>query len=79
MKESTTTGKSSDRNQGEGDKESARRYNEQQRAFVNSDEGQRAIEDAGEVAPEEEAALERAEEAGKSRAKGEDPAVTRRS
>ena len=66
------------KNQGEGDKESARRYNEMQKQFVNSSEGREAIEHAGEVDEDEQATLEQAERAGKSRSKGEDPAVTRR-
>lgn len=65
------------RNQGEGDKASAKRYNEAQRQFVQSDRGQQAIDDAGELSPEEARDGERAEAAGRARAKAEDPAVTR--
>lgn len=65
------------RNQGEGDKASAKRYNEEQQAFVHSERGQDAIDDAGDVSPEEETEGERAEAAGRARSKGEDPAVTR--
>lgn len=65
------------RNQGEGDKASAKRYNEEQKAFVHSKRGQQAIDEAGEVEPGEAAEGERAEAAGRARSKGEDPAVTR--
>lgn len=64
-------------NQGEGDKASAKRYNESQRQFVQSERGQQAIDDAGELSPEEARDGERAEAAGRARAKEEDPAVTR--
>lgn len=67
-----------DQNQGEGDKRSARRYNEAQQAFVHSSRGQDAIEDAGDVSLAEAREGERAEAAGRARAKGEDPAVTQR-
>ena len=63
------------KNQGEGDTESARRYNESQQDFVNSARGRAAIDDAGEVDPDE---FEDAEQAGLARAKEEDPAVLRR-
>lgn len=65
-------------NQGEGDKASAKRYNEAQQAFVKSPRGQDAIDQAGDLSPAEERDGERAESAGRSRAKAEDPAVTRR-
>lgn len=66
-------------NQGEGDKASARRFNEAEQAFVQSEQGRQAIDQAG----QEDEATQRedraAEEAGRARAKGEDPAVTRKS
>lgn len=66
-------------NQGEGDKQSARRFNQAQEAFVQSERGQAAIErDAEPATAGEREALEHAEREGKARAKGEDPAVTRR-
>jgi len=65
------------RNQGEGDKASAKRYNEAQRQFVQSDRGQQAIDEAGDMSSEEARAAERAEAEGRARAKAEDPAVTR--
>ncbi len=54
------------RNQGEGDKESARRYNEAQQAFVHSSRGQDAIEDAGDLSEAEAREGERAEAAGRA-------------
>lgn len=66
------------KNQGEGDPESARRYNEAQQDFVNSPRGRAAIDDAGDVDPDELEDLEDAEQEGLARAKEEDPAVLRR-
>lgn len=65
-------------NQGEGDKASARRFNEAEQAFVQSEQGRQAIDQVG----QEDEATQRedraAEEAGRARAKAEDPAVTRK-
>ena len=61
--------------QGEGDREAARRFNEDQKRFVDAG---RAPEAARRAAPrdvDEKAALERAEKQGRSRARGEDPTV----
>ncbi len=73
-------GRSSDgrKNQGEGDKDSARRYNEQQRAFVRSARGLEAIEEAGELSAEDAREGERAEAEGRARAQGEDPEILHR-
>ena len=63
------------KNQGEGDREAARRFNEDQKRFVDAG---RAPEAARRAAPrdvDEKAALERAEKQGRSRARGEDPTV----
>ena len=63
--------------QGEGDIESARKYNEGTREFARSgrvDEAARAAEPRDQ---EEQRTLEQAEEAGEQRAKDEDPAVKR--
>jgi hypothetical protein len=60
--------------QGEGDKESARRYEEHTKQFVNSGSMEEASKSAAAQHPEE---AERAEQAGKARAKEEDPAVHR--
>lgn len=62
------------KNQGEGDRESARRYNEAvQETTRNHPPEQRIPEKLSEKEQEE---LRRAEEIGKSRAKGEDPQVS---
>ena len=61
-------------NQGEGDRESARRYNEDVRAFVESGKVKEAAEQAKGQDPAE---AEAAEKAGKERAKEFDPAETR--
>lgn len=66
------------RNQGEGDKESARRYNEAQQEFVHSSRGREAIEDAGDLSDGEAREGERAEAEGRARSRGEDPAVRRK-
>ena len=60
--------------QGEGDRESAKRYNEDTREFVESGKVDEAARKAGEGDKEE---MERAEKAGKDRAKELDPAVDR--
>lgn len=63
--------------QGEGDYDAARRYDKSAREFAQSG---RVGPAAGKAAPEDEQEaneLKRAEEVGKSRAKGEDPGVAR--
>jgi hypothetical protein len=60
--------------QGEGDKESAREYNEATRRFVESGKVDEAARSAGEQDPAE---AEGAEQAGLERAKEKDPAVHR--
>jgi hypothetical protein len=62
------------KNQGEGDRESAERYNEKTQEFVESGKVDEAARRAGEGDPEE---MRKAEEAGKKRAKELDPAVER--
>lgn len=66
-----------DQNQGEGNKDAARRFNEAEQAFVQSQRGQEQIERAGDVSGDEKAALERAEEQGKERAREGDPDVAK--
>lgn len=61
-------------NQGEGDREAAKHYNEATREFVKSGKVDRAAERAAEQDPQE---AERSERAGRERAKEEDPAVHR--
>ena len=63
------------RNQGEGDKESDRKFREAQAKFVNSEEGKRKIGEAGKVSEEEARKLREAEEEAKRHAKGEDPVI----
>ena len=65
----------SSKNQGEGDRESARRFNEDEQKFVQSG---RVTEAARKAAPRdasEQQQMQQAEEAGKSHAKDEDPTV----
>lgn len=61
-------------NQGEGDRESARRYNRNTQEFVESGKVDEAARRAGEGDPKE---MEQAEKSGKERAKEFDPAVER--
>lgn len=63
------------KNQGEGDREAGRRFNEDQKRFVDAGRAPEAARRAAPRDAEEKAALERAEKAGRSRAKGEDPTV----
>lgn len=60
--------------QGEGDRESARRYNQDTREFVESGRVEEAAARAGDQDPKE---AERAEKAGAEKAKEKDPAVHR--
>ena len=63
--------------QGEGNYEAARRYDEAQKRFVDSGRVEEAAEQAAPKSQAEADALRRAEEAGKSHAKDEDPDVER--
>jgi hypothetical protein len=63
--------------QGEGNYEAARRYDEAQKRFVDSGRVDEAAEQAAPKSEAEADALRRAEEAGKSHAKDEDPDVER--
>lgn len=67
----------SPRNQGEGNKTADRNYRKATKEFVQSDRGKREIENAGNVSPEQEKDIRRAEEQAKQRAKDHDPAETR--
>lgn len=62
------------RNQGEGDRESAKRYNENTQKFVKSGRVDEAARKAGQGDKQE---MERAEQIGRDRAKELDPAVDR--
>jgi hypothetical protein len=61
-------------NQGEGNKEAAKRFNDAEQKFVNSDAGQQKIQKGPQVRPDEEAELERAEKATRSHGK-DDPEI----
>ena len=61
-------------NQGEGDREAARRYNEDQQQFVLSGKVDEAARKAGDQDPDE---ARKAEQAGRDRAKEFDPEETR--
>ena len=65
---------SANKNQGEGDRESARHYNDATQEFVESGKVDEAAEQAGEQDPGE---ARRSEEAGSERAREVDPAVHR--
>ena len=69
--------KKSPSNHGEGDPEAAERFNSAEQRFVDSTRGKQKIQQGTKVRPDEEADLAKAEKAGRERAKGEDPAVTR--
>lgn len=76
MKAKTTDDRTkTNRNQGEGDREAARRYNEDQKRFVDSG----AVDDAARgAAPRDDDEAEdllEAEQAGRDKARGEDPTV----
>ena len=60
---------------GEGDPEAAERFNEAETAFVESARGKRAVRKGRKVRPEEEAAVRDAEQRGRERSKGDDPAA----
>jgi len=67
------------KNEGEGSRTAARAYNEKTRRFAESGR----VEESGRKARQaieggEKAELERAERKGKSKARGEDPAITRK-
>jgi hypothetical protein len=63
--------------QGEGDYESARRFNRAERQFVESGKVEEAARRAAPRNAKEASELKAAERAGRSRAKGLDPADTR--
>jgi hypothetical protein len=68
----------SGKNQGEGDRESARRFNEKERAFVESERGRNSIKSGDRPKTrEEERDLEDAEEAARHRARENDPEESR--
>lgn len=64
-------------NQGEGDVEAARRYNKRAESFVDSDQGQRQIDDHPVKSTVEGHENQAAEEAARKRAKEHDPEEAR--
>jgi hypothetical protein len=63
--------------QGEGNRTAARHYNEATKRFVEQGKVDPAAEAAKPESADEQRDMERAEEEGKSHAKGEDPALRR--
>lgn len=59
--------------QGEGDYEAARRFNEAESDFVKQGKVPAAVDAAKPKSPQEKRDLERAEQEGMSRSKGDDP------
>ena len=72
------TSRNEGRNEGEGNKTADRNYRKATQEFVESERGQREIENAGTVSPGEEQDIRRAEEQAKQRAKEHDPAELER-
>ena len=64
-------------NEGEGNRSADRRYREATRQFVESERGRKAMHEAGDLTPDEENDIERAEQQAKQRAKEHDPAERR--
>jgi hypothetical protein len=61
-------------NEGEGNRGADRRYREATQQFVDSPRGRKAMQDAGNVTPEQAREIEQAEQQAKQRAKEHDPA-----
>ena len=59
-------------NQGEGNREAAREFNEAEQRFVHSSGGQQKIREGTHVPPKEEHELQEAEQRAKERAKAQD-------
>lgn len=74
MKDDPKKHSTRDENQGEGDRESAKRYNEATQKFVESGKVDEAARKAAEQDPEE---AKESERKGRERAKEVDPAVHR--
>lgn len=66
---------SQSKNQGEGNVEAARRYDQAQQEFVQSGKVDEAARKAAPQSEEQARELERAEQKGRSHAKDEDPTV----
>ena len=69
--------KKDDKNHGEGNYQAAREFDAAEAAFAKSGQVDKAAHDAAPKTPAEEAELARAEQAGRERAREEDPAVRR--
>lgn len=65
------------RNQGEGNREAAEQYNEQQRRFVRKGGVEKAAEETRNMSEAERREAEDAERAGKDKAREKDPNVVR--
>jgi hypothetical protein len=65
--------------QGEGDYEATRRYRKRTEEFLKNNDVEKASERAAPESSREAEDMKAAEAAGKKRAKGEDPALRRRS
>jgi len=76
-RDSSTVQPGSGQVQGEGDYEAAERYEESVRSFVDSGKVAQAARNAAPASREEAEELEKAEQAGVSRSRGEDPASPR--
>jgi hypothetical protein len=64
--------------QGEGDYEATRRYRKRTEEFLKNNDVEKAADRAAPKSPREAEDMKAAESAGKRRAKGEDPALRRR-
>jgi hypothetical protein len=64
--------KQSPSNHGEGNPEAADHFNSAEQEFVNSERGNRKIQEGAQVRPEEEADLAKAEKIGRGHAKYDD-------
>jgi hypothetical protein len=69
--------KQGQRNQGEGNKEAARRFNKETRQFLETEEAKKRLTEGAELDEEEEAEGLEAEKRGRQRAKEADPEVVR--
>jgi hypothetical protein len=64
-------------NQGEGDKEAARRFNKETRQFLETEKAKKRLREGAELSEEEKAEGAEAEKRGRQRAKEADPEVVR--
>lgn len=65
-------------NEGEGNRTAARRYNDATQDFAQSGRVQEQARKATQMTDQEQREAQAAEQAGKARAKGEDPALKKR-